>query len=122
MAIESGALLTVQEVAQRLRLHPITVRRHIKAGRLRAVRIGRAVRVRQSDVDELIGREAKLAAKLPYRWPPSPEEMAERRKIVDRMWARRAKMKPLGITSTELVREGREELERRTDRHLGLGC
>src|SRR3990170_6194313 len=121
MAIESEALLTVQEVAERLRMHPITVRRLIKAGRLPALRLGRSVRVRESDVNDLIRKEAKLAAKLPYRWPPSPEEMAERRRIVDRMRARRAKMKPLGITSTELVREGREELERRTDRHLGLG-
>ncbi len=44
-------LLTVDEVAKRLRLHPITVRRHIRSGRLPATRIGRSVRVREEDIE-----------------------------------------------------------------------
>ena len=122
MAIESteDRLLTVPEVAERLRVHPITVRRHIKAGRLRAVRVGRSVRVRASDVDAYLRPEVAPVVRLP-RWPPTKEELERRRKIVERMRRRRAKMKPLGITTTELIREGREELERRAERYLGLG-
>jgi excisionase family DNA binding protein len=115
MAIEQrhdDQLLTVREVAERLRLHPITVRRHIASGRLPAVRIGRAVRVREADVRALGRRQGPE--------PVTAEEIERRRQIVERMLARRAKMKPLGITTTELVRKGREELERRAERHLGL--
>ena len=43
-------LLTVQETADLLRVSAVTVRRHITAGRLKAKRFGRRVRV---DRDEL---------------------------------------------------------------------
>ncbi len=123
MAIErtEDRLLTVQEVAERLRVHPITVRRHIKAGRLRAVRVGRSVRVRVSDLEAFLRPETASSVRVPYRWPPTPEETEGRRKIVEEMRRRRARMKPLGITTTELIREGREELERRAERHLQMG-
>jgi excisionase family DNA binding protein len=48
-------LLTVEEVAKRLRVAPVTVRRHIAAGRLPAVRVGRLVRVEEGAVAQLIG-------------------------------------------------------------------
>ena len=38
-------LMTIQEAADALRVKPITVRRYIAKGRLKAVRVGRAVRV-----------------------------------------------------------------------------
>lgn len=47
-------LLTIQEVAQTMRVNPITVRRHIKAGNLDAVHVGRRVRVRKESVDRFI--------------------------------------------------------------------
>ena len=47
-------LLTVEDVAAACRLHPRTVRRHIAAGNLRSVRIGRNVRVRREDLEEFI--------------------------------------------------------------------
>ena len=107
MAIESAdELLTVAEVAERLRVHPITVRRHIKAGRLRAVRFGRSVRVRASDLESyLLSRAAPVIR--PRRWPPTPEEMERRRKIVEEMRARRDRRPPLGMTTAELVRLAR---------------
>ncbi len=45
------ALLTVQDVARYCQVHEATVRRHIASGRLRSVRVGRAVRVRSEDLD-----------------------------------------------------------------------
>ena len=60
---EPGQLLTVAEVAEWLRLHPITVRRHIKAGLIRAVRIGRAVRVPEAEVAKF-GRAFRDSARV----------------------------------------------------------
>ena len=44
-------LMTVEEVAQYLRLNPQTVYRKAKAGELPAVRIGRAIRFRRSELE-----------------------------------------------------------------------
>ncbi|HWP91238.1 MAG TPA: helix-turn-helix domain-containing protein [Thermodesulfobacteriota bacterium] len=46
-------LLTVEEVAKRLKISKATVRRHIREGRLKAVKIGRVVRVSAEEVKEL---------------------------------------------------------------------
>ena len=45
-------LLTVREAAGELRMSPMTVRRYIAAGKLRAVRAGRAIRIERSALDE----------------------------------------------------------------------
>jgi excisionase family DNA binding protein len=47
-------LWTVREVALRLAVAPITVRRLIAEGKLPAVRIKKSVRVRAEDVESLI--------------------------------------------------------------------
>jgi excisionase family DNA binding protein len=47
-------LLRPNEVAIRLALSPATVRRWIFDGRLPVVKLGRAVRVRETDVEALI--------------------------------------------------------------------
>jgi len=47
--------LTVQEVADLMRVSSMTVYRLIKAGELPAVRVGRSFRVRDEDVDRYLG-------------------------------------------------------------------
>ena len=47
-------LLTVQETAKLLKVSPITIRRYIKSGRLAAVKVGRAVRIRREAVEGLL--------------------------------------------------------------------
>ncbi len=47
------AVLTIAEVAERLRISPRTVRRQIASGALCAVKIGRSVRIPRSAVDAL---------------------------------------------------------------------
>ena len=54
--------LTVGDVADRLRVHAQTVRAWIARGDLRAIRIGRTVRVRQTDFQEMLER-----ARIPPR-------------------------------------------------------
>ena len=48
--------LTVADVADSLRVHPQTVRAWIARGDLGAIRIGRTVRVRQADFQDMLER------------------------------------------------------------------
>ena len=48
----------VQELARAIRLHPITVYRLIADGEIRAVRIGHAIRIPDSEFRRLTGDEA----------------------------------------------------------------
>jgi excisionase family DNA binding protein len=43
-------LLNIRQVAFILKVHPLTVRRYIKDGRLKAVRIGGSVRIKESQL------------------------------------------------------------------------
>ena len=47
-------LLTIEEAADRLIVHPNTVRRLIKTGQLKAVKVGRLYRVLEKDLLEFI--------------------------------------------------------------------
>jgi excisionase family DNA binding protein len=47
----SGAFLTASEAAARMRVSKMTVYRLIRAGKLPAVQIGKAYRVRESDLE-----------------------------------------------------------------------
>jgi excisionase family DNA binding protein len=47
-------LLTVAEVADELRMNQQTIRNWIDAGTLPSVRIGRRVRIKRSDLDQLV--------------------------------------------------------------------
>jgi excisionase family DNA binding protein len=48
-------LLTVEQVAERLQLHPDTVRRYVREGKLRAVRLSStALRIRSSELDRFL--------------------------------------------------------------------
>lgn len=54
-SFSSARFLTVQEVAELMRVSTMTVYRLIKSGDLAAVRVGRSFRVRESDVDAYLG-------------------------------------------------------------------
>ena len=137
-------LLTVNDVAERLQLHPITVRRHIKAGKLRAVRVGRAVRVREADLDDFLRPDSEEYAtddarrsskgmeeyrsflrsipdvKRPHRWPPTKDEMERRKELAEEGFKRRDERGPIGISTVELVRQGRRERDEKHDRTSGI--
>jgi excisionase family DNA binding protein len=50
-------LLTVHEVAGIMRVSNMTVYRLIRAGELKAARVGRGYRIRESEVDAYLDRE-----------------------------------------------------------------
>ena len=54
-------LFTVYQVADRLQLHPKTVRQYIRDGRLTATRIGKSYRVAARDLASLAGETAAVS-------------------------------------------------------------
>jgi excisionase family DNA binding protein len=54
LAASPPRLLTPNEVAEQLRVSTMTVYRLIKAGDLRAARIGKSFRIREDDVDRYL--------------------------------------------------------------------
>ncbi|WP_182068574.1 helix-turn-helix domain-containing protein [Stenotrophomonas pavanii] len=61
----SPALLTVEQAAQQLSLHPKTVLRHIRSGQLRATRIGKSYRITAEDLDMFTGTVREPSAARP---------------------------------------------------------
>jgi len=55
MARQEQKLFRVGAAAHELGLHPMTVRRWIKAGRLQVVQVGREVRVPRSEIERIVG-------------------------------------------------------------------
>lgn len=49
-------VLTVEDAAKVLHLHPFTVLKLIKKGALRASRIGRVYRIRESAIDDFLNK------------------------------------------------------------------
>ena len=59
--------LTVNEIAEHLKLNPQTVRNWIDQGALRAVRIGRRVRVSRAEMDRILAQGASTTAERKRR-------------------------------------------------------
>jgi excisionase family DNA binding protein len=56
MAKREPKLLRLSVAAHELGLHPITVRRWIKAGRIQVIPVGREVRIPRTEVERLVGK------------------------------------------------------------------
>jgi excisionase family DNA binding protein len=56
MKAEEPKLLRVSKAAHELGLHPLTVRKWIKAGKIQAIRIGNEARVPRSEIERLAGK------------------------------------------------------------------
>src|SRR6266702_1159027 len=55
MARQEQKLFRVGAAAHELGLHPMTVRRWIKAGRIQVIQVGREVRVPRSEIERIVG-------------------------------------------------------------------
>lgn len=103
--------LTVREVAAIYRVNEITVRRHIRSGKLSAVKIGGRVRVRREDAEGLelpVQANTREVASEPA---PTAAEIARRKLVIARMDDMRSTMEPLDISTVELLRLARQENE-----------
>jgi excisionase family DNA binding protein len=67
MASPQAALLTVDQVAERLGVHVKTVRRYVRDGRLKGVRIGKQYRISADDLATLTGQPAANLPQLVRR-------------------------------------------------------
>jgi len=47
-------ILTPEQAAEMLQLHPFTVLNYIKAGHIRAAKLGRVYRIRESAINEFL--------------------------------------------------------------------
>jgi excisionase family DNA binding protein len=56
MAKQEQKLFRVGAAAHELGLHPMTVRRWVKAGRIQTVQVGREVRIPRTEVERLVGK------------------------------------------------------------------
>ena len=51
---ESRDVMTPKQVAEYLQLHPMTIYRYIKQGKIPAAKIGRRYRIKKENVDKLL--------------------------------------------------------------------
>jgi excisionase family DNA binding protein len=63
----SEEVYTVEQFAERLKLHPKTVLRFIREGRLRAVKVGRSYRILRSELEVMTGVVLGRAEPSPVR-------------------------------------------------------
>jgi excisionase family DNA binding protein len=68
-------ILTPDQVAQILQVHPFTVLKFIKQGKLRASRLGRVYRIRESDVNKFLDEQEAAAASKSYKTTPKEADM-----------------------------------------------
>jgi len=55
MAKQEQKLSRLSQAAHELGLHPITVRRWIKAGRIQVIQVGREVRIPRAEIEKIVG-------------------------------------------------------------------
>lgn len=67
-------ILTADQVAQILQVHPFTVLKFIKQGKLRASKLGRVYRIRESDVTKFLDEQEAAAASKSRKTTPKEAE------------------------------------------------
>jgi excisionase family DNA binding protein len=65
--------LTSEQVATFLQVHPFTVLKYLKDGRLPGVKIGRMYRIKESDVEQFLGTQAHVPVATKNKEPKSLE-------------------------------------------------
>ena len=83
-----GDLVTVDFAADVLQLHPKTVLRFIREGRLAANRIGKAYRIRRADLEALTGVALKAEPPHPAVWVTSIVDVPNVEPELAKRWSR----------------------------------
>lgn len=68
--------LTTEQVANILQVHPFTILKFIKEGKLKGIKLGRVYRIKESEVHEFLENRStgKHATKSPVRLPDGPPD------------------------------------------------
>ncbi|MGO9753842.1 MAG: helix-turn-helix domain-containing protein [Solirubrobacteraceae bacterium] len=90
----AATFLTVAEVAELLKLNQQTVRNWIDQGSLPAVKVGRRVRIKRSDLDHLVQQGYRSAGSAPHPSGPSAQDF----------WSG----EPVGVAEVDPSANGRE--------------
>ena len=51
-------ILTCDQVAKMLQLHPLTVLRYIKEGKIKGIKLGRVYRIRESEIEKFLQKHS----------------------------------------------------------------
>ena len=131
---QPGDLMTVREAASLLKISPVTIKRWLKQGRLRAYHVGpRAVRIKHEDIEALLMPTTGASAHAEYKEVPAmlspahehaqprqPQagERARRQQLVATIRARRTQRVIAPMTAAQLIQAAREEGERDADQEV----
>jgi excisionase family DNA binding protein len=72
--------LTVEQVSKILQLHPFTILKYIKQGKLNGVKLGRRYRIKKSDVEDFLERQGVTPTITPTKPKPSVQSKVEEKK------------------------------------------
>lgn len=84
----SEELYTVEQAAERLKLHAKTVLRAIREERLRATRVGKSYRILRSDLDAFAGVPARAATAAGEPWVTTIVDIPSVGPKLAQKWAR----------------------------------
>ena len=103
MRTEKTRLLRSGEVAKRLGLHPLTVRRWVKEGKISAVPIGREARIPITEVERLLG-EQRAGIVILYARVSGHEQKEDLQRQVQQLeqWALLARTGQKTLTLTDI--------------------
>src|SRR5690349_24808375 len=92
MRTEKTRMLRSGEVAKRLGLHPLTVRRWVKEGKIAAVQVGREARIPITEVERLLG-EQRAGLVVLYGRVSGHDQQADLERQMERLraWAQTAR-------------------------------
>jgi excisionase family DNA binding protein len=79
----SDKVYTVEQFAELVKLHPKTVLRFIKEGRVRAVKVGRSYRILRSELEAMTGLRSEVEAMTAAVLGPPQRASARVTSIVD---------------------------------------
>ena len=65
--------LTSEQVAKKLQVHPFTVLKYLKSGKLKGVKIGRMYRIKEGDVEKFLEKISTTPSK-PSEAPAEDQE------------------------------------------------
>lgn len=77
-------LFTTEQVANILQVHPFTILKFIRDGKLKGIKLGRVYRIRESDVEQFLEeRMTKPRKVIPRNKPPEEKKVSPQPKEND---------------------------------------